>query len=157
PPASAPAIGTVSPAFAPNSAAIPVHITGSGFATGALVRVGDLDPIVSTGTATAIDITVPQFAATQLADVIVTNPNSASSVATQQISSIVRQALQIQPSASFQPLNEVAVTVTGDNGVTILNDATKATSRTPVSAGPIGMAISVEGLRAYALSFRRNV
>lgn len=156
-PANAPVISTVSPAFAPNSATIPVQITGSGFAPGALVRVGDLDPIVSTGTATSINVTVPAFAAAQTADIIVTNPNSSSPVSGQQVSSILPQALQIQPPTTFAPVNEVAVTNAGDNDVAILNDSTKAITTTPVSPGPLGMAISADGLRAYPLSFRTNV
>jgi uncharacterized repeat protein (TIGR01451 family) len=155
-PASAPVISNVSPPLAPNSATIPVQITGSGFASGALVRVGDLDPIVSTGNATTINVTVPAFAAAQTADIVVTNPNSTSPISGQQISSIVTKALQIQPPASFQPANQLAVTNTGDNSVAILNDATKAIATTAVSPGPLGMAISADGARAFPLSFRKK-
>src|SRR5262249_30101187 len=157
-PANAPAIGLVTPAFAPDSSSIQLQFTGTGFISGqTFFRVGDLDPILGSGTATSMTATVPASAATQLADIVVTNQNATLPLSGQNISGIVRQALQIQPSALFLPVNQVAVTVSGDGGVTILNDATKATSRTAVSPGPIGMAISADGLRAYSLSFRTNV
>jgi uncharacterized repeat protein (TIGR01451 family) len=156
PPVNAPVVTAVSttpvttPPFIVNDAARQVHISGTGFATGALVRVGSLDPIApSSTTATDLFVTLPQFTPAQnLADVIVTNP-SVGGVDGQWTSGILPGVLTITNGLAFQPTNEVTVSDFGDNAVGIFNNATKSVINVSTSPRPLGEAISVDGLRAY--------
>jgi uncharacterized repeat protein (TIGR01451 family) len=156
--APAPSIVNVTPGTIVNDVPNTIHIHGNNFAAGALVRVGTLDPIpASNVTATDLDVLIPQAAPSQVAaDILVTNPNVSPAVINRQVSGILHGGLQIQTPATFQPVNEVAVTAFGDNAIAILNDFTKFTAATSVSSAPLGMAISADGLRAYVLSFRAN-
>src|ERR1700676_1912485 len=159
PPANPPVGSSENTASIVNDAARQVHVIGSGFAPGALVRVGSLDPIApSTNTPTDLLITLPQFMPAQnSADVIVTNPSVAGGgVAAQETSGISRGALTITNGNAFQPLNEVTVSAFGDNTVAILNNVTRSVASIPASPGPFGQAISADSLRSYVGSFRGN-
>jgi len=153
-----PVVTTVSPTSVANDQPRTIHITGSGFADGDLVRVGSMDPIApnpATLTSTGLDVTLPQFAPAQnSADVIVTKYSVG--VPLSEITGILRGALTITPAPAFQPANEVTVSAFGDNFVGILNDFTKSVTTVPTSANPFGEAISADGLRAYVGSFRAN-
>jgi uncharacterized repeat protein (TIGR01451 family) len=156
PPANAPVVGSVSTTPVTNPPSIvndivnTVHITGSGFVAGALVRVGSLDPIAAANvTSTGLDVTLPQFVPAQnAADVIVTNPGTGG-VAGQSASGILHGALTITNGTAFQPANEVTVSTFGDNAVAIFNNVTQSITDVPTSPRPLGEAISVDGLRAY--------
>jgi len=157
PPANAPTITTVSPTAIVNDAPRTIHITGTNFANGAVVRVGSLDPIAATGiSASSLDVTLPQFMPAQNgADIIVTNP-ATGGIAGQPASGILRGALTITNGPAFQPHNEVTVSAFGDNAVVIFNNVTQSITNIPTSPRPFGEAISVDGLRAYVGSFRNG-
>jgi IPT/TIG domain/Cytochrome D1 heme domain len=144
PDANAPVVSSVSAPLVTNDASSTVTISGSGFAPGAQVRIGSLDPVNAQAvSSTSLQVTIPQDAPAQGAAIIVTNPN--------QESGILRGAFVIASKPAFQPANQVGVTNFADSTFSVLNVSTNATvsPATATAASPMGIAITPDGARAY--------
>jgi hypothetical protein len=152
PPASAPVVAAVSIPLVVNSAATPLQISGSGFASDAQVRIGHLDPQAAQFISSSLlQVSVPTDAPAQDASIIVTNPDLSQAVANTDQSGILRNAFVIASGPAFQPINEVAVVNAGDATMSVLNTNTPATPN-PVFPAPdriVGIAITPDGSRAY--------
>jgi hypothetical protein len=75
--ATPPVITALSTTVGPIAGGTPVKITGTGFATGAIVTFGGTTATVTNTTSTTIDVTTPAHAAGPV-DVVVTNPDKQS-------------------------------------------------------------------------------
>jgi uncharacterized repeat protein (TIGR01451 family) len=111
---SAPQVDDVVPQEITNEAPKLVRIFGDNFATGALVRIGNLDPLPATFVSPQeVTVTVPAGAAVQIGNIVVTLPNSAAGPLAANVSGGVLSGsgakLQIDPPAAFAPLHPVAV------------------------------------------------
>jgi len=150
---AAPRIDLIQPTQITDDVANLIHLYGQQFAPGALVRIGNLDPtkaaFVSAG---QLDVTVPAGAAAQLADIIVILPNPQEGVIGGQVSGILRRALQINTPAGFQPPHPVISADAADNTLSVIF---KDAGNIGVGSGssPLALAISPDGVRAYAGSF----
>jgi uncharacterized repeat protein (TIGR01451 family) len=140
-----PQVSSVDPATITNEAAKTVLISGDNFAAGAMVRIGNLDPIAATVISPkALQVTVPQGAAVQTAQVIVTLPNTGGDPLSQQVSGYGGQ-LHIEPPPTFSPHNPVIANTTGSQALSILS------VDTALVYGGAGraLAISPDGMFAY--------
>ena len=143
-----------------NDAPGTVNITGTNFASGALVRIGKMDPIPATLSSSAsLQVVVPRNAPAMLgADIIVTNPGSAGPVSAQHQSGILAGQFTIFASPGFHPLNQVVAANFGGNTVSILDLRSKlATEHAVDIGGPLGVAVTSDGQRAYVGSFTGSV
>jgi DNA-binding beta-propeller fold protein YncE len=154
---TAPVITSVTPQVAPNDTSTTVQITGSNFTSDALVRFGDLDPVPGTLSGSTLQATVPAGAASQGADIVVTDPNSTQPVSGQHQSGILRGQFTITNPPSFQPANQVIVADDGEASVGVLNGSTTSTlfQTTPglTASIAVGVAITPDGSRAYLGGF----
>jgi hypothetical protein len=156
PSASAPVVSGVDLSLVANDTDTSVRITGSGFDVDARVRFGTLDAVAATVlSSTELEAVVPQSAAAQGADIIVTNPNSLWPVSDQHQSGLLSQGLTIASPPVFQPVNQVLVTNFGEGTVAVLNISTDATVAPTSLIGPepLGLAITPDGERAYVEAF----
>jgi uncharacterized repeat protein (TIGR01451 family) len=155
PPADAPIVTSLSLNTVVNSAPTTIQINGSGFAAGAFVRFGNLDPVPATFLSpNLIEATIPQYAAAQVADVIVTKPNLGGGGAGQNpLSGILIGQLTINNPASFQPTNRVFTTNFGEGNLSGLNLATTLMQPNPISFDLMGLAFTPDGQRIYVDQF----
>lgn len=101
--ATAPVVTGVSTPLVNNDVANPITVQGSGFASGATVRIGTLDPVAAQFvSASALQITIPQSAPAEGPSIIVTNPD--------QESGILRGGFVIATPPAFQPVTQVGLT-----------------------------------------------
>jgi hypothetical protein len=155
PPTTAPAVTAVNTALVRNDAASTIQISGSGFAAGAQVRFGSLDPLTAQVTsASSLQVIVPANSAAQGAPIIVTNPNAGQGVSATNQSGILRNAFIIASAPTFQPANQVAISNFGDSTMSILNVSTNTTlsPAIPVPQRTGDIAITPDGSRAYVAS-----
>jgi hypothetical protein len=146
--ASAPVVTGVSQPLVANNGPNTITVSGSGFAPGAQVRVGNLDPVNAQFlSSSSLQVAIPQNAPAQGAAIIVTNPNLESG--------ILRGAFVIASAPAFQPANQVGVTNFADSTFSVLNVSTNATvsPATSTAATPLGVAITPDGARAYIEGF----
>ena len=150
PPPTAPVVTAVNRKEIKNDHDENLEISGSGFIPGASVHVGGVDPIVAEFVSSRrLRVTIPENSPSQIASIVVTNPNTGQPVAVQQQSGILRDALTI--SANFKPDNEVGVANFGDHSFSIIgkNNADGLTTEIPTGPRPSGLAMSPDGTRAY--------
>jgi hypothetical protein len=104
PPGSAPSVTGVSGNIT-NDAPHTIHVSGSNFASGALVRIGSMAPLTSqVNSPTDLEVTIPQNApAAAGLDVIVTNPGLAGPPAQQNQSGLLAKDLTIFATSAWQP------------------------------------------------------
>ena len=129
-----------------------LRITGSGFASDAVVRVGNMDPLTPDAvSSTALRVTLPAQAPAGTFSVVVTNPNSSLDVAQQQQSGILNNAITIATPPNFKPALQVAVTNFGNSTLSLLHTVKDDTTtpQFPTRGLPIPLAISPDGARAY--------
>ena len=148
---SAPQVSDVVPQEITNEAAKLVRIFGDNFAPGALVRIGNLDPLPSTFVSPQeVTVTVPAGAAVQLATIVVTQPNSAAGALAANVSGRgydYGQMLRISPPPTFAPSHPVAVSGFGAPKLSLLFRDSALLPGGPFSPG---IAISPDGLYAYS-------
>ncbi|MGB9103454.1 MAG: hypothetical protein WCC59_01740, partial [Terriglobales bacterium] len=148
---SAPQVTDVVPQEITNEAAKLVRIFGDNFAAGALVRIGNLDPLPSTLVSPQeVTVTVPAGAAVQIGGIVVTLPNSAAGALAANVSggaSFGGGRLQIDPPATFAPAHPVAVSGFGVPKLSLLFRDSALLPGGPFSPG---IAISPDGLYAYS-------
>jgi len=152
PPPTAPVVSSVSQPLLKNDTGGAIQISGSGFATDAQVRLGNLDPIAAQViSASQLQVSVPPGSAAQGAAIVVTNPNAAQGVASAQQSGILRNAFVIASPPAFQPVNQVGVSNFAESTFVILNVSTNATLAPAIADGPrpSGFAITPDGSRAF--------
>jgi DNA-binding beta-propeller fold protein YncE len=152
PPATAPVVTRVNRAEIRNDHATTIDISGFGFAPGGNVRIGTLDPIAAQFVSSRrLRVTIPQNAPTQVASIIVTNPNPGQPFSLQHQSGILHDALTIAGPEDFQPDNQVLVANLGDHSLSIIKDGNvdEVTTEIPAGPRPSGLAITPDGSRAY--------
>ncbi len=146
----APQVSDVQPSEITNEAPKTVTIVGDNFAAGAMVRIGNLDPLPTTFVSRQqITVSVPAAAAVQLGTIVVTQPNSAAGPLAANVSGGGAQnggTLRISPPASFSPVHPVAVVNYGNNLSLLFRDSAL------LPAGPFSptLAIAPDGLYAYS-------
>ncbi len=122
PPGSAPTVTAVSGDIT-NDQPNTIHVTGTNFASGALVRIASMAPlstVVNSGT--DLEVTVPQNApaGTDL-DVVVTNPGVSGPPAQQNQSGVLTGGLTIFVNPIFQPLYQLANLNNGDGSLSVFD------------------------------------
>jgi DNA-binding beta-propeller fold protein YncE len=154
--ATAPVVTGVNTPLVRNDTPAAVQISGSGFASDAQVKFGNLDPVPAQFISSSLlQVTPPLDAPAQGAAIIVTNPDQSQGVTGSDQSGILRNSFIIASAPTFQPANQVAISDFGDETLAILNVSTN-TTLTPAILAPQrvgGVAISPDGLRAYVESF----
>jgi hypothetical protein len=158
PPATAPTVTSVTPNLILSSdtdAGRTIHISGTNFSPDALLRIGNLPPFAP-GAASDIQAIVPAGTAAQVADLIVTDPNSSSVESSQHQSGILRGQFVIASPPTFQPVNQVVVGNFGNSTAAILNVSTNISLQPaiPGALGAVGVAITSDGERAYIGQFQ---
>ncbi|MGI9100919.1 MAG: SBBP repeat-containing protein [Terriglobales bacterium] len=128
----APTVSDIEPRLIFNNVANTVTVTGSGFQSGATVKIGPLDPIVANVVSpTQLTVTIPAGVQTHGDDlvIIVTNPNFGGALQSQVVSGALdfntiaskAASFQILSPFTFQPRYEVAVSTAGDDNISILH------------------------------------
>lgn len=152
PPASAPVVTGVNEKQIKNDKSKTIHINGAGFASDAVVRIGNMDPLTPDAVSSStLRVTVPADAPSGTFSIVVTNPNSAQDVSQQQQSGILLNAISIATPPNFKPAHKVALTNFGTSTLSLLH-AVKDDVNTPQFATgprPIGLALTPDGARAY--------
>ncbi|MGB9106043.1 MAG: hypothetical protein WCC59_14885, partial [Terriglobales bacterium] len=151
----APQVTDVVPQEITNEAAKLVSIFGDNFTPGALVRIGNLDPLPSTFVSPQeVTVTVPAGAAVQIGTIVVTLPNSAAGPLAANVSgggsSGGGAKLQIDPPATFAPSHPVAVS---SFSVPKLSLLFRDSALLPGEVFSPSVNISPDGLYAYSGEF----
>jgi DNA-binding beta-propeller fold protein YncE/outer membrane protein assembly factor BamB len=144
PSATAPVITALNRTQMKNDKAVTLRVFGSGFAPGATVRVGSLDPIAANVLSSSqLTVTVPPNAPSQIAGIIVTNPSRESG--------ILPNALTVSAPAQFNPANEAAFVNFGSSTLSVTDPAHDRGLTASIPAGPrsTASAISPDGSRIY--------
>lgn len=168
PPSSAPTVSAVVntsnasyPGIAVNNQPNTLTVTGSNFLPGALVRIGELDPIPASGVSgSSLTVTLSPGAPAENADIVVTNPDPDGTVAGQHQSGLLKNGLVVASPPTFQPAQQVVVLNFGHSTVSTLNMSTNATITPTTFAGvlePVSIDITPDGERAYISSFNNAV
>ena len=149
---SAPQVSDVVPQEITNEAPKLVRIFGDNFTAGALVRIGNLDPLPSTFVSPQeVTVTVPAGAAVQVGSIVVTLPNSAAGALAANVSGGGSygggEKLRIDPPATFAPSHPVAISGYGVPKLSLLFRDSALLPGGPFSPG---IAISPDGLYAYS-------
>lgn len=144
PSATAPVVSGVNRTQIKNDKSANIRISGSGFAPGAIVRIGSLDPIVAQFVSSSLlTVAVPENAPSQNASIIVTNPSLESG--------ILPNALTINTPAQFKPQNQAAFVNFGSSTLSVADPANDRGLASLFPAGPRSnaSAISPDGARIY--------
>jgi hypothetical protein len=154
--ATAPSVSGVTPNLVLNNDTVAgrtIQVNGASFSPDALLRIGNLDPFSPGANASTLQAIVPAGTAAQTANLIVTNPNSSSPVASQHQSGILTGQFVITSPPTFQPVNQAVVSA--GSTATILNVSTNAgiLPTIPGIPGALGVAITPDGERAYVGRF----
>jgi len=152
PSATAPLITGVNEKQIKNGKSKTIHITGAGFASDAVVRIGNMDPLTpDTVSSSTLRVTVPADAPSGTFSIVVTNPNSAQDVSQQQQSGILLNAISIATPPNFKPSQQVALTNFGTSTLSLLHTVKDDTNTPQFATGPrpIGLALTADGARAY--------
>lgn len=157
-PATAPTVTGITPRLIlsnDTTAGRTIEVSGTNFSPDALLRVGNLLPFAPGASSSSLQAVVPSNAPAQVADIIVTDPNSGSSTANQHQSGILRGQFIIASPPTFQPVNQAVVANGGNSTVSILNVSTNASLQPvlPGVLGALGVAITPDGERAYIGEF----
>ncbi len=143
----APQVSDVEPQEITNEAAKTVTIFGSHFATGAVVRIGNLDPLPATFVSSSeLTVTVPAGAAVQVGEVIVTLPNTAAGALDAHISGD-GPSVRISPPATFAPTHPALVSTYSTANLSLLFRDSTLLPDSPFSPG---LAVSADGQFAYS-------
>jgi WD40 repeat protein len=158
--ATAPNVTGVTPSLVLNNdtaAGRTLQVSGANFSPDALLRIGNLDPFApgAGAGASSLQAIVPAGTAAQAANLIVTNPNSGSPVASKHQSGILRGQFVITSPPTFQPVNQAVVGNFGNSTAAVLNVSTNAgmLPTVPGILGADGIAITPDGERAYIGQF----
>jgi DNA-binding beta-propeller fold protein YncE len=144
PSATAPVVSGVNRTEIKNDKAANIRISGSGFAPGAMVRIGNMDPIAAQFVSSSLlTVAVPENAPSQNAAIIVTNPSVESG--------ILPNALTINTPAQFKPPSQAAFVNFGSSTLSVADPANDRGLASLFPAGPrsTGAAISPDGSRIY--------
>lgn len=144
PAATAPVVSGVNRTQIKNDKSVDIRISGSGFAPGAMVRIGTLDPIAAELVSSSLlTVAVPENAPSQNAAIIVTNPSLESG--------ILPNALTINTPAQFKPSNQAAIVNFGSSTLSVADPANDHGLASLFPAGPrsTAAAISPDGARIY--------
>jgi hypothetical protein len=144
PSATAPVVSGVNRSQIKNDKSASIRISGSGFAPGAMVRIGTLDPIAAQFVSSSLlTVTVPENAPSQTAAIIVTNPSLESG--------ILPNALTINTPAQFKPPSQAAFVNFGSSTLSVADPANDRGLASLFPAGPrsTAAAISPDGARIY--------
>lgn len=158
PPATAPTVTAITPQLILSNdtdAGRMIQVSGTNFSPDALLRVGNLVPFAPGANSSSLQAIVPAGAPAQVSDIIVTDPNSASNVANQHQSGILKGQFIIASPPTFQPVNQAVVGNFGNSTAAILNVSTNASLQPilPGALGATGVAITADGERAYIGQF----
>ncbi|HEU5415637.1 MAG TPA: cytochrome D1 domain-containing protein [Candidatus Angelobacter sp.] len=144
PSATAPVVAGVNRTQIKNDKSANIRISGSGFAPGAMVRIGTLDPIAAQFVSSSVlTAAVPENAPSQAAAIIVTNRSLESG--------ILSNALTITTPAQFKPPNQAAIVNFGSSTLSVADPANDRGLASLFPAGPrsTAAAISPDGSRIY--------
>lgn len=156
--ATAPRVTGVTPSLVLNNDTAvgrTIQVSGANFSPDALLRIGNLDPFPPGAGASSLQAIVPSGTAAQAANLIVTNPNLGSPVASKHQSGILRGQFVITSPPTFQPVNQAIVGNFGNSTAAVLNVSTNAgiLPTVPGILGADGIAITPDGERAYIGQF----
>ncbi len=161
-PPLAPAVRSVSGRTV-NNAPITLHIFGSNFQPGAMVRVGGMTPIASTvNSPRDLEITLPVNApAGPSQDVLVTNPNLSGPPSRQYLSGVLPGGVNIQTNPAFSTPYQFASVNTEDGSVSIYDPSQRAmvnVSLSPPAYTPASCAFNAGGTDFYtgSLGYRHE-
>ena len=152
PPGSAPTVTGVSGNIT-NDAPHTIHVSGSNFASGALVRIGSMAPLTSqVNGPTDLEVTVPQNApAAAELDVIVTNPGLAGPPAQQNQSGLLANGLTIFVTSSFQPDYQFASLNRTDGSLSVFSFPQRSMKQLPIAPPAVrNLAFNRDGAELYA-------
>ena len=141
---TAPVVSGVNRTQIKSDKAATIRISGSGFAPGAMARIGTLDPITANVISSSLlTVTVPENSPSQNAAIIVTNPSLQSGILT--------NALTINTPAQFNPPNQAAIVNFGSSTLSLADSAHDRGLAALFPAGPrsTAAAISPDGTRIY--------
>ena len=129
-----------------------INITGTNFALGAQVRLGNMPALAaSVDSATALHVTVAKdFPARANQDVVVTNPNLNAPAAQQFQSGLLSGQLTVLPTASFQPQYGFGAFDVGDYSLALYSFAQQSMIHAPNSVRPLGFAYNTDGKAIYS-------
>ena len=153
PPGTAPTVTSVTGPIT-NDVPNTITVTGTNFASGAMVRIGTQPPLPATvNSSTNLQVTVPQNAPAQAnLDVVVTNPNISGPRNQQYQSGLLKAGLTIKANPAFQPQNLFASFRLGAYGVSVF-DPTKGTMLdNHTGPQPIGITFNGDGQEIYGAS-----
>ena len=150
PPPTAPTVTGVSSPITNDQDNI-VHVTGTNFASGALVRFGTMPPLAATvNSSNSLDVTVPKNApAAPRLDVVVTNPNSNGPPAQQYQSGLLKNGLTILATAAFQPKHQLGLFDSSIWSLSVFDFSQRAMLNVPNAVVPFGVSFNVDGQEVY--------
>ncbi|MGH9641813.1 MAG: IPT/TIG domain-containing protein, partial [Terriglobales bacterium] len=153
PVSGAPTVTGVSPPSMTADAPATLTITGTNFAPGAVVWIGRTARLTANFiSSTQLQVTVPagQTSGTNL-DIVVTLPNTASSIDQQNLSGALKGAFTIQPPSGFADTEEI-VAVTNSNSVDVVHPTPayfEPAAPPPITLLSGSLAVTTDG--AYAV------
>ncbi len=154
-PSGAPTVTGVSGTVT-NDTATTIHVFGSNFASGALVRIGSMTPLNATvNSSTDLQVTVPVNApAAPNLDVIVTNPAIQRPPAQQNQSGLLAGGLTIKATSQFQTSYQFASRNAADGSISVFDATQRAMVSMSSSAtlAQTGLAFNASGADVYSVS-----
>jgi WD40 repeat protein len=153
-PPTAPTVTGVSGSVT-NDTATNIHVFGTNFASGALVRIGSMASLSATvNSSTDLQITVPVNApAAPALDVIVTNPSVLSPPAQQNQSGLLAAGLNIYATSAFHTTYQFASLNTAGGSVSVFDPSQRAMVNVPlVPPGIAGLTFNADGGDLYSAS-----
>jgi len=117
PASNAPQMGTISPSSFVNNTSNVLQITGSGFSSDAVVKIGSANPIVpSSVTSTQITVTVPPFTPSGNLNVVVINQNAQGPLSGRNVASLPNQ-VYVTDGPGFNPKFDTFAVNYGDGSI----------------------------------------
>ncbi len=153
-PPTAPTVTGVSGSVT-NDTPTTIHVFGTNFASGALVRIGSMAPLNATvNSSTDLQVTVPVNApAAPGLDVIVTNPSVLSSPAHQNQSGLLAGGLTIHATSAFHTTYQFASLNSADGSVSVFDSTQRAMVNVPLAPpGIASLTFNAGGADLYAAS-----
>ncbi len=129
-----------------------VRVTGTNFAHGAQVRVGNTPPLpAKVDGSTTLHVTVPEnWPAQAKLDVVVTNPNTKMPPAQQYQSGLLAEQFTILPTSDFRPQHQFAALAVGDYSVAVYEPNQQTMIDVPNTVLPYGITFNRDGKEIYS-------
>ena len=149
PPGTAPTVTGVSGDIT-NDMPRQISVTGTNFQSGALVRIGSMDPLqADVINSSTLNVTVPANApAGRDLDIIVTNPQTNDPPDQRNQSGLLAGQFNILPNPKYHPTNQIA-TVSLDNSLSIYSITQQSMANVPIQAYSLAPAFNIDGKELY--------